>query len=47
MTSYLTVKGATYLAFESLIIVGVIYFILTFSLSKLVAAFERRLKASD
>ena len=47
MTSYLTVKGATYLAFESLIIVGVIYFILTFSLSTLVAAFERRLKASD
>ncbi len=47
MTSYLTVKGATYLAFESLIIVGVIYFVLTFSLSKLVAAFERRLKASD
>ena len=47
MTSYLIVKGATYLAFESLIIVGVIYFVLTFSLSKLVGAFERRLKQSD
>ncbi len=47
MTSYLTVKGATYLSFESLIIVGVIYFVLTFSLSKLVGAYERRLKASD
>ncbi len=47
MTSYLTVKGATYLAFESLIIVGVIYFVLTFSLSKAVGAFERRLKSSD
>lgn len=47
MTSYLTVKGATYLAFESLIIVGVIYFVLTFSLSKLVGAYERRLKQSD
>lgn len=47
MTSYLTVKGATYLAFESLIIVGAIYFVLTFSLSKVVGAFERRLKASD
>ena len=47
MTSYLTVKGATYLSFESLIIVGAIYFILTFSLSKVVAVFERRLKASD
>ena len=47
MTSYLTVKGATYLAFESLIIVGVIYFVLTFTLSKLVGAYERRLKQSD
>lgn len=47
MTSYLTVKGATYLSFESLMIVGAIYFILTFSLSKVVGVFERRLKASD
>lgn len=47
MTSYLTVKGATYLALESLIIVGLIYFVLTFSLSKLVGLYERRLKASD
>ena len=47
MTSYLIVKGATYLAFESLIIVGAIYFILTFTLSKLVGAYERRLKQSD
>ena len=47
MTSYLVVKGATYLAFESLIIVGVIYFVLTLTLSKLVGAYERRLKQSD
>jgi len=47
MTSYLIVKGATYLAFESLIIVGVIYFLLTFSLSKLIGVYERRLKQSD
>ena len=47
MTSYLTVRGATFLAFESLLIVGVIYFILSFTLSKGVAAFERRLKTSD
>ena len=47
MTSYLIVKGATYLAFESLIIVGIIYFLLTFTLSKLVGAYERRLKQSD
>ena len=47
MTSYLIVKGGTYLAFESLIIVGVIYFVLTFSLSKLIGVYERRLKQSD
>ena len=47
MTAYLTVKGVTYLAFESLIIVGVIYFVLTFSLSKLIGVYERRLKQSD
>ena len=47
MTSYLIVKGATYLAFESLIIVGAIYFVLTFSLSKLIGVYERRLKQSD
>lgn len=43
MTSYLKVKGATYLAFECLIIVAVIYFVLTFSLSKLIGIYERRL----
>ncbi len=43
MTSYLKVKGATYLAFEALIIVAVIYFVMTFSLSKLVGLYERKL----
>ena len=47
MTSYLVVKGSTYLAFESLVIVGILYFVLTFTLSKLVNAYERRLKQSD
>ncbi len=47
MTSYLKVKGNTYLTMECLTIVGVIYFVLTFLLSKLLSAFERRLKASD
>ncbi len=47
MTSYLVVKGKTYLSLESLIIVGAIYFTLTFSLSKLIGGFERRLKTSD
>ena len=46
MTSYLLVKGATYLGFECLIIVGAIYFCLTYPLSKLVGYFEKRM-ASD
>ena len=46
MTSYLLVKGATYLGFECLIIVGVIYFCLTCPLSKVVGYFEKRM-ASD
>lgn len=45
MTSYLKVKGATYLALESLVIIAVIYFVLTFTLSKVFARVERRLKA--
>ncbi len=47
MTSYLVVKGKTYLSLESLLIVGVIYFVMTFSLSKLIGVYERRLKTSD
>ncbi len=47
MTAYLKVKGNTYLTMECLTIVGVIYFVLTFLLSKLLGAFERRLKAHD
>ena len=45
MTSYLKVRGATYLALESLIIIGVIYLVVTFTLSKLVGAYERRLNS--
>lgn len=47
MTSYLKVKGATFLSFECLLIVGVIYFVLTFSLSKLIGLYERTLKKND
>ncbi|MCR4955247.1 MAG: amino acid ABC transporter permease [Lachnospiraceae bacterium] len=47
MTSYLKVRGATYLTMECLFIVGAIYFVLTFILSKCMNAFERRLKAND
>ena len=47
MTSYKTVQSATFLALESLIIVGVIYFVLNFVLSKLLKVLERRLTVSD
>ncbi len=43
MTSYLLVKGATYLGFECLIIVGAIYLCLTYPLSQLVGYFEKRM----
>ena len=45
MTSYLKVRGATYLALESLIIIGVIYLAVTFTLSKLIGKYERRLNS--
>ena len=45
MTSYLMVKGNTYLTMECLFIVGVLYFVLTYVLSKGLAAWERRMKA--
>ena len=44
MTSHLVVKGATFLMLESLIITGVIYMCMTYPLSKLVEAFERKMK---
>ena len=45
MTAYLKVKGNTYLTMECLLIVGVIYFALTYVLSKILKAWERRMKA--
>lgn len=45
MTSYLKVRGATYLALESLIIIGVIYLAVTFTLSKLIGKYERKLNS--
>ena len=45
MTAYLKVKGYTYLTMECLAIVGVLYFALTFILSKLLKSMERRMKA--
>lgn len=47
MTTYRTINGALYLTLEPLIIVGIIYFILTFSLSKLIALYERRMATND
>lgn len=47
MTSYKTVQSATFLALESLTIVGIIYFVLNFVLSKLLKILERRLTVSD
>ena len=45
MTSYLIVKGATHITIPTLMVVGIIYFILNFVLSKLMKLFERRMKA--
>ncbi|KZL91545.1 amino acid ABC transporter permease [Clostridium magnum] len=42
-----TVRGNIFRPFEPLIVAAFMYFILTFSLSKLVGAFERRMKTSD
>lgn len=47
MTSYKSVQSATFLALESLTIVGVIYFMLNLVLSKLLKVLERRLTVSD
>ena len=47
MTQYQIVSGATSLTMEPLIIIGIIYFVLTFSLSKGVAVLERRMKAGE
>ncbi len=47
MTQYRVISGALYLVIEPLLVAGVIYFILTFSLSKVVALYERRMKAGD
>ena len=47
MTAQKTIQSATFLALESLAIVGIIYFVLSFGLSKLLQLLERRLKASE
>ncbi len=47
MTAQRTVQSATFLAIESLTIVGIIYFVVNFVLSKLLVLLERRLTISD
>ena len=47
MTQYLLIKGATYLPIEPLVIVAILYLVLTFILSKLLAFFERRMRRGD
>ena len=47
MTQYLVVKGPTYLPIEPLVIVGIIYFLMTFILSKVFGHFERKMQRAD
>jgi len=47
MTSYKTVQSTTFLAIPTLTIVGIIYFVVNFVMSKLLKVLERRLQASD
>lgn len=47
MTSYKTVQSATFLALQSLVISGIIYFALNYVLSRLLRVIERRLTVSD
>lgn len=42
-----TVRGNTFQPFAPLIVAAIIYFLMTFTLSKIVGAFERRMKTSD
>ena len=47
MTANNVVKTATYFSLETLTITAIIYFVATFTLSKLVNYMERRLSVSD
>ena len=47
MTQFKTIQGITFRVLEPLTIIGIIYFLLTFILSKLIALLERRLSASE
>ncbi len=47
MSQYKIINGFTFLIIEPLLIAGIIYFIITFVLSKAIAVLERKMKASD
>ena len=47
MTAKTIITTQTYSAIEPYIIIGIIYFILTYTLSKFIGKFEKRLKLSD
>lgn len=42
-----TVRGNTFRVFEPLMVAALLYFIMTFGLSKIIGLFERRMKVSD
>ncbi|MBR2671168.1 MAG: amino acid ABC transporter permease [Oscillospiraceae bacterium] len=46
-TSYRTVQSTTFLAIPALLISGIIYFVVTFTLTRGLNFFEKRLKAND
>lgn len=46
-TSYKTVQAATFLAIPALLISGIIYFLLTFVLTRALGVLERRLRANE
>ena len=46
MTTYEIIKGITFNVIPTLMDIGVVYFVLTFTLSKLLGMVERRMKAS-
>lgn len=45
MTTYATIKGITFNTVPTLMDIGIIYFVMTFTLSKLIGYAERRMKA--
>ena len=47
MTQFKTINGITLRVLEPLTIVGIIYFLVTFVMSKLIALLERRMNASE